>query len=144
MGANDLRIVSQTVHIRRRDCHGWILPAKQTSDDRFGCPDESPAASTRPRSAFGVFLNPEFPLRRLRESPRGLLIRRGLVESSIVKLVIQFLLGLVVGVIALWWVVAELIENWFGCPCSCGSRYRMRSQRTARMPMRRLERMFFS
>jgi hypothetical protein len=27
------------------------------------CPDESPAASTRLRSAFGVFLNPEFPLR---------------------------------------------------------------------------------
>jgi hypothetical protein len=36
------------------------IAAKQTSDDRFGCADESPLASIRPRSAFGVFLNPEF------------------------------------------------------------------------------------
>jgi hypothetical protein len=39
--------------------------------------------------------------------------RGGLVESSTVMLVIEFLLGLVVGAIALWWVVAEMIENWW-------------------------------
>jgi hypothetical protein len=35
-----------------------------------------------------------------------------LVESSTVKLVFEFVLGLVAGAIALWWVAAEMIEDW--------------------------------
>jgi hypothetical protein len=34
------------------------------------------------------------------------------VESSTVKLVFEFVLGLVVGAIALWWMVDEMIEDW--------------------------------
>jgi hypothetical protein len=35
-----------------------------------------------------------------------------LVELINRELVFEFMLGLVVGAIALWWVVAEMIEDW--------------------------------
>jgi len=35
-----------------------------------------------------------------------------LVELINRELVFEFVLGLVVGAIALWWVIAEMIEDW--------------------------------
>jgi hypothetical protein len=61
--------------------------------------------------AFGVFLNPEFFYVSFVRAGAACSSRE-FGGSSTVKLVIEFVLGLVVGAIALWWIVAEMIEDW--------------------------------
>ena len=45
--------------------------------------------------------------------PLGPRTPRLLVELINRELVFEFVLGLVVGAIALWWVVAEMTEDWW-------------------------------
>jgi hypothetical protein len=97
---NDLRIVFS----ERRTFGGTTAiadpPAKQTSDDRFGCPDESPAASIRSRTRSGFFSIRNFPYGFVRASAACSSRRFGGVID--LKFVVEFVLGLVVGAIALW------------------------------------------